>query len=49
MSASCDLQHLFYDGVGPCLRQISRPFAKLLFLGQIRTSKLSWDRLLTVV
>ena len=42
--------HLFYEGVGPSLlhprlAQISRRFAKLIFLGHVHTSKLSWDRL----
>ena len=40
-----------YEGVGPSLpyprlAQISRRFAKLIFLGHVHTSKLSWDRLL---
>ena len=43
--------HLFYEGVGPsllhpCLAQIIRRFAKLIILGHVHTSKLSWDRLL---
>ena len=48
MSVSCDLEHLFYEGVDPFLRQISHPFAKLRFLGHVRMSKLSWDCLLTL-
>ena len=44
--------YLFYEGVGPSLlhprlAQISRRFAKLIFLGHVDTSKISWDRLLS--
>ena len=39
--------HSFVSLLHPRFAQISRRFAKIIFLGHVHTSKISWDRLLS--